>query len=216
MVEQHRGSRHQHAPLGGDAVAAAGVARFSGARLVGGQVQSLGQLAVVIGAELAYCLVQRVGKLLGGNVRAAEGIGGLLHRLRQHGRAAGCPVAGRRAGPGAQRPGQRGVAQVFLGDAVRIADGENGDGQPLSQAGVGVFDGLGLAAEPGLGFQDNPQAVHVGHDVHAPAAGPPFKVGFQTLLTQQQRQSAVLKIFLLTGHGVMLPAVRLASDDSTG
>ncbi len=55
VVKQHGGRRHEKAPLGGDEIAAAGVAFLSCAGFVGGQVKGLGKIAAVIFAELPHC-----------------------------------------------------------------------------------------------------------------------------------------------------------------
>ena len=144
VMKQHSSSHHKQAPLGGDTIAAVGVAFFSGAGLVGGQVQGPSQTAVVIGGKLPHCLVQSIGKLLSRDVRATEGVGGLLYRLGKHGNVAHCPVAGRFSRLEPKDLGQRCVAQVLLGNTGGVAEGKDGGGQPLAQTRIGVLDGLGL------------------------------------------------------------------------
>ena len=206
MVKQHGGGRNQQAALGGDAVAAACASLIPGAGLVGGQVKGFGEIAAVIGAELSHRLIQRVGKFLRRLVRAAQGIGRLLHRPRQHRNVAGGPLFRRVSRLEPQGPGQFGLADAVLGDALGVAQGENGDGQPLPQPGVGVPDGLGLAVKARFRLQHDAQPVHVGHDVHAPAARSLLVIGVYPVFTQEQGQGAILEIFLLSGHGGMRPS----------
>ena len=185
MVKQHRGCRHQQAAFRGDAVAAAGARFLSGAGLADGQVKCLCKTAAVIGTELCHCLIQCVGKLLGCLVGAAQGIRGLLYRPGQHCNIAGRPLFRRVSWLEPEDPGQIGLANTVLGNALGIAEGKNGDGQPLPQSGVGVFDGLSLTVKARFRLQHDPQAVHVGDDVHALAAGTLLVIGGYSAFTQE-------------------------------
>ena len=66
-----------------------------------------------------------------------------------------------------------------------------------------------------LRFQHDAQAVNVSNDVHPFAPGPLLEVGLQSLPAQQQGQGSVLKVFLLTAHGVDTAGLpRFARNDN--
>ena len=75
----------------------------------------------------------------------------------------------------------------------------------LTQAGVGVLDGLCFTVKAGLRLEDDAQTLHLGYHVHAALACTLFEVSIQSLLHQEQSQPTVLEIFLLTCHGRMIP-----------
>ena len=100
----------------------------------------------------------------------------------------------------AQRPGKRRVRKAFHRGAVGVAEGEDDRGEALLQAGVGVLDGLLLAAKTGLGFEDDAEAVDIRDHIHALTALPPLGVGGHVLGGQQLRQFAVEDFFLCVGR----------------
>ena len=120
----------------------------------------------------------------------------LQHCLSQLCQAAGGPLAGRLARLQPDCPSQLGVGQVVLSDAGRIADGEHHSCQVLTQAGVGVLDGLRLAVKPSLRFQDNAQTLYLRYNVHPLTSAPLLVVRRYPALGKEVCQGAVLEVFL--------------------
>ena len=64
--------------------------------------------------------------------------------------------------------------------------------------------------EPWFSFQDNSQPIYVGYNVYALAAAAFLKIGINTPLYKEHRQSPILEIFLFL-HLVKLRKQRLLS-----